>query len=101
MDRIAAAKEDKRPGIHIQSPWRDIAVQDFLDTVEIHLALVGVTHAGDQSGRLFIWDQAGQIRIVADGTLLPTPFLDIADRLPDLNAFFDERGLLGLAFHPD
>lgn len=65
-----------------------------------------VTHAGDGSGRLFIVDQSGQIRIVdAGGNLLPTPFLDIASRMVPLGAFgpgsFDERGLLGLAFHPN
>lgn len=63
-------------------------------------APLGVTHAGDGSGRLFITEQTGQIRIVQDGELLPTPFLDISDKLPVLNTFFDERGLLGLAFHP-
>ena len=60
-----------------------------------------VTHAGDGSGRLFIVEQTGQIRIVEDGVLLPDPFLDISGFLPDLGEFFDERGLLGLAFHPD
>lgn len=65
-------------------------------------APLGVTHANDGSGRLFIWEQSGQIRIVnKDGALLPTPFLDISSKLPDLGSFFDERGLLGLAFHPN
>ncbi len=64
-----------------------------------------VTVAGDGSGRLFILDQAGQIRIVdANGVLLPAPFLDVSANLVPLGAFgpgsFDERGLLGLAFHP-
>jgi glucose/arabinose dehydrogenase len=63
-------------------------------------APLGVTHAGDGSGRQFITEQSGQIRIVRDGELLPTPFLDISGKLPELNPFFDERGLLGLAFHP-
>ncbi|MGD8395166.1 MAG: PQQ-dependent sugar dehydrogenase, partial [Candidatus Eiseniibacteriota bacterium] len=73
-----------------------------LETVASGLvAPVGVTHAGDGSGRLFIVEQSGQIRIVDNGVLLPTPFLDIADKLPELNTFYDERGLLGLAFHPD
>jgi len=64
-------------------------------------APLGVTHAGDGTGRLFIWEQTGQIKIVAGGVLLPTPFLDLSDKLVDLNAFYDERGLLGLTFHPD
>lgn len=58
---------------------------------------LGVAHAGDGSGRLFVVEQGGRIRIVADGALLPTPFLDIADRVEAGG----ERGLLGLAFHPD
>ncbi|MCH8242398.1 MAG: PQQ-dependent sugar dehydrogenase [Planctomycetes bacterium] len=64
-------------------------------------APVFLTHAGDGSGRLFIVDQPGQIRIVKNGVLLPAPFLDITSKTVALNAFFDERGLLGLAFHPD
>ncbi len=55
----------------------------------------------DGSGRLFVIDQVGQIRIIAGGTLLPTPFLDLSARLVALNPNYDERGLLGLAFHPD
>ncbi len=62
---------------------------------------VGLTHAGDGSGRLFVVDQAGFIRIIEDGNLLATPFLDLTSTIIGLNAFFDERGLLGLAFHPD
>jgi len=64
-------------------------------------APIVATNAGDGSGRLFVVEQSGQIRIVHNGLVLPEPFLDIADRLPALNPFFDERGLLGLAFHPD
>ena len=54
-----------------------------LDTVASGLtAPIGVTHVGDGSARLFITDQKGQIRIVQDGVLLPTPFLDISAKLP-------------------
>lgn len=65
-----------------------------------------LTHAGDGSGRLFITDQPGRIRIVgADGRLLERPFLDVSSKIVPLGAngpgTFDERGLLGLAFHPD
>ncbi|NDJ35948.1 MAG: PQQ-dependent sugar dehydrogenase, partial [Chloroflexi bacterium] len=55
-----------------------------------------LTHAGDD--RLFVVENAGLIRIVeGDGTVLPTPFLDISDK----TSTESERGLLGLAFHPD
>lgn len=60
-----------------------------------------VTHAGDGSGRLFIADQNGQIRILANGAVLPQPFLDLSAKLVNLSTNYDERGLLGLAFHPD
>ena len=58
---------------------------------------VFVTHAGDGSGRLFIVEQGGRIRIARDGVVLPTPFLDIAN----LVSHESEQGLLGLAFAPD
>ncbi len=81
-------------------PQGDIVIK--LEPVASGLvAPISVTHAGDGSGRLFIVEQSGQIRIVEDGQLLPTPFLDIVDKIPELNPFFDERGLLGLAFHPN
>jgi uncharacterized repeat protein (TIGR01451 family) len=57
---------------------------------------VQVTHAGDNSGRLFVVEQPGRLRVVADGALLPTPLLDLTQRV----TFGGERGLLGLAFHP-
>lgn len=54
-------------------------------------------HAGDD--RLFVVEQSGAIKIIdVDETVLPTPFLDI-DNIVNDNA--NERGLLGLAFHPD
>ena len=62
-----------------------------LETVASGLtAPLGATHAGDGSGRLFITEQTGEIRILQDSVLLPTPFLDISHKLPNLNAFFDE-----------
>jgi glucose/arabinose dehydrogenase len=57
---------------------------------------VQMTHAGDGSGRLFVVEQAGRIRLIDDGELVATPFLDISDRV----SCCGERGLLGLAFPP-
>jgi glucose/arabinose dehydrogenase len=59
---------------------------------------VAVTSSGDGSGRLFVVEQTGRIRIVADGELLQEPFLEITDRVWSVG---NEQGLLGLAFHPD
>jgi len=56
----------------------------------------------DGSGRLLVVDQIGLIRVVTgEGRLLEEPFLDLRDRMIGLNPAYDERGLLGLAFHPD
>ncbi len=57
-----------------------------------------IQNAGDGSGRLFIVEQAGRIRIFQDGSLLPTPFLDI---IAEVGSGGNEQGLLGLAFHPN
>ena len=57
-----------------------------------------VGHAGDQSRRLFIVQQTGQILILRDGFVLEEPFLDVSDQVAGTDR---EGGLLGLAFHPD
>ena len=62
----------------------------------------GINPPGDTT-RLFIVEQKGTLHILQGGTLLPTPALDIQSLVqPPLNAGNpnDERGLLGLAFHP-
>jgi glucose/arabinose dehydrogenase len=55
-----------------------------------------VTHGGDGSGRLFIVEQSGKVSVWRGSSLLSTPFLDLSDRVVSGG----ERGLLGLAFHP-
>jgi glucose/arabinose dehydrogenase len=57
---------------------------------------VGVTNAGDGSGRLFVVQQGGKVRIVKGGKIAGT-FLDASAKV----LAGGERGLLGLAFHPD
>ncbi len=60
---------------------------------------VDIANASDQSGRLFIVEQQGSIRIVdKSGTILPQSFLDLSSKVGNGSG---ERGLLGLAFHPD
>lgn len=62
---------------------------------------VALIDPGDESQRLFIVDQTGVVWILFNGEQLEKPFLDLRKKLVDLNSIYDERGLLGLAFHPD
>ena len=94
----ANAQQDVLPPI----PKGTIAIT--LETVASGMAapLYGISAPGDPS-RLFVLEQRGQVLVVQNGTLLPTPALDISALLSTsfnpANAN-DERGLLGLAFHP-
>ncbi len=56
-----------------------------------------VTHAPDDLQRIFIVEQNGRIKILRNGQVLPTPFLNV----DPISIFSGEEGLLGLAFHPD
>ena len=78
-------------------------VQAGLDLVADNLvAPVTLVEAPDESGRLFIVDQIGVIRVhTPERGLLPEPFLDLRDHILPLKDAHEERGLLGLAFHPD
>ncbi|MFL5715522.1 MAG: PQQ-dependent sugar dehydrogenase [Chloroflexota bacterium] len=76
-----------REGVSIAA---EVAVGGLSDPVD-------VANAGDGSGRLFVAEQAGVIRVIRDGSALDRPFLDIRERI----ASGGERGLLGLALHPD
>jgi uncharacterized protein (TIGR03437 family) len=68
----------------------------FVPVVSGIIAPTDVQNAGDGSGRLFIVQQDGTVRILREGALLPQPFLDIRSR----TRAEGERGLLGLAFPP-
>ena len=58
---------------------------------------VFVTSANDGTGRLFIVEQTGKIKVMKDGVVRATPFLNLESTVSDGY----EQGLLGLAFHPD
>ena len=73
--------------------WPAIALEAVAAGLE---APVHITHAGDGSGRLFIVEQRGRIRIWRNGALAPQPFLNITNRV----LYGGERGLLAVAFPP-
>ncbi|MFI4917099.1 MAG: PQQ-dependent sugar dehydrogenase [Phycisphaerales bacterium JB060] len=72
----------------------DITTEVFLDGLDQPTALV---HAPGDFGRVFVTEKDGAVRVVRDGVLLSTPFLDI----DPLISSFGERGLLGIAFSPE
>ena len=60
-----------------------------------------LSESPDKTKRLFVVDQIGKIWIIgADGTKMADPFLDVASKMVTLSTGYDERGLLGFAFHP-
>lgn len=63
------------------------------------IAPLGLKHAGDGSGRIFIVEQGGTVRVIdGDGNLLAEPLIDLGDRVA---TDFPEQGLLDIAFHPE
>jgi glucose/arabinose dehydrogenase len=95
---LPVATPTVNPGIEAQRP------QQFPDPFEfgwklVHSGLsspIGLVNAGDGSDRLFVVEQAGMVKVIKDLALLETPFLDISQKI----SCCGERGLLGLAFHP-
>ncbi len=81
-----------------------VQAQTDLTTTRVASGLerpIGVMHAPGDRSRIFILEKRGRIRVVRNGALLATPFLDIDAIVGGGTSDFDERGLLGLAFHPD
>ncbi len=78
------------PAARAQNPLLELVTDQVSEPIY-------VTNAGGDDERLFIVERAGRIRIVQNGALLPTPFLDISS-LVDTSG---EGGLLSIAFHPD
>jgi glucose/arabinose dehydrogenase len=81
--------------------------------IELEPVAVGLTSpiyltvAPGDPNRLFVVDQVGLVRVIKSDGMLARPFLNVMDRLVTLGFFgtqntrdFDERGFLGLAFHP-
>jgi glucose/arabinose dehydrogenase len=99
---------EARPATAVQPRATAVVAAAAFDPakVALHLTLVKsglsqpilATNAGDGTGRLFVVEKTGKIRIITStGTLLPTPFMDLGG----LISTGSEQGVLGLAFHPN
>jgi glucose/arabinose dehydrogenase len=94
---LVAATVRAQPDGAGAEPFVDIDLEPVAEGLVSPLFLTAPP--GDE--RLFVVDQVGTIRVIAGGGLQEAPFLDVRDRLVPLRETYDERGLLGLAFHPD
>ncbi|HQU83808.1 MAG TPA: PQQ-dependent sugar dehydrogenase [Pyrinomonadaceae bacterium] len=59
-----------------------------------------IRSANDGTGRLFILQQGGLIRVLQPGATTPTDFINLSSKITVPVSVGDERGLLGLTFHP-
>ncbi len=92
---IPPAQVDSEAKVAQANPvWPKISLTKVVGGLE---QPVHITHAGDRSGRLFVVEQKGRIRIVKNGVLQSQPFLDITNRV----SCCGERGLLSVAFPPN
>jgi glucose/arabinose dehydrogenase len=91
---FAAAASFFVTGVLGQSPIPFRLQQNYITGLS---SPVLVTHAKDASRRLFIVEQGGVIKVVQPGSVTPTAFMNITARVLSGG----ERGLLGLAFHPE
>ncbi len=94
---------DGPPGSHPDADYScdPVAGEPALGLVEVatgfDMPVFVTSPPGDP--RLFVLEKSGAIRIIDNGVVLPDPFLEVAT--PNITDLSDERGLLGLAFHPD
>jgi glucose/arabinose dehydrogenase len=80
-----------------QSLPADLTLTQFPNATTTFSFPIGLRHAGDSSGRVFVYEKTGTIKIVKNGVVNATPFISIPVSAPSGS----EQGLLGLAFHPD
>jgi len=84
-----------------EGPTGTPAATNNVELVQVASGLnspVGIVNAADDSGRLFVVERGGRVRVIdAGGYLRAGPFVNLSDRI----VAEWEQGLLGLAFHPD
>jgi glucose/arabinose dehydrogenase len=60
-----------------------------------------VAAAFSPQGLLLVCEQTGQIRVIENNKLIEQAFLNLENKLVKMSGAYDERGLLGIALHPD
>ena len=90
---IACQSDSTGPGDHTLPPDLTLDLAPFISSGLS--SPVFLTQPLDD-GRIFVVEQPGRIRLIKDGVLQTTPFLDLTSRV----LYQGERGLLSVAFHP-
>jgi glucose/arabinose dehydrogenase/mono/diheme cytochrome c family protein len=106
-DQQTAGEEARSPSQYafypseVVQPTGDLPGDPQVELVKVADGLrepINLVSAPDGSGRLFVLERGGAVRVIEDGKLQDEPFLDLTGNV--LSAFL-EQGLLGMAFHPD
>lgn len=93
-DKSNTSAETLEPGAALQIGLKEVATN--LNSP------IGMVDASDATTKRFlIAEQGGLIKVLENGKILSQSFLDLKNKMVKLNAFYDERGLLGLALHPN
>ncbi len=92
---IAASAAGAAPAMAADPP---LALQTFATGLT---QPVFVTHAPQDPSSIYIVEQRGKVKVVRNGSVLPTPMVDVASLMTGSDAYVLEYGLLGLAFHPN
>lgn len=109
VDDVSFTAEEPTVGGPLEDPIPEpipLGAETELATIATGLTAPNwATQAPGDATRLFIVDQTGILHVLDLSTMQLSTFLDLSSRLVELGAFgpgtFDERGFLGLAFHPD
>ncbi|WP_436343811.1 PQQ-dependent sugar dehydrogenase [Natronorubrum sp. FCH18a] len=104
----AAEEESDEEGESFFEAGTEIGVQTLAEGMT---APTDFGVADEDEERYFVCDQTGELWVVEDGERQDEPFLDVSDRMVELGTFegdyadpdseYDERGLLGVEFHPE
>jgi len=81
-----------------ESTGKSLTLRLVSDQIQSPVAL---SVPGDGTNRLFICQKEGKVWIIENDKKIADPFLNVSDQMVSINPGYDERGLLGMAFHPD
>ena len=76
----------------------DISLKLEVITEGLHSPVAAAFSPG---GLMLVCEQTGQIRVIENNKLIEQAFLNLESKLVKMSGAYDERGLLGIALHPD